>query len=153
MANDVTGFGATVNLIADTTFPIGVQLSQFADDVDPFDLPSIKIGDTAMGVNGDLVTWSRAVPIKVNLAVIEGSDDDQNLAILMEANRAGRGKVLAYDTITITVAYPSGNIITFSPGKITDGQPGASLSSAGRLKSKVYMFSFENRSGSLGLDA
>jgi hypothetical protein len=145
---DVTGFGATVNLVASSTFPNGITLSQFADDVDPFDLPSMKIGDNAMGVNGDLVTWSRAVPIKLNLAVIQGSDDDKNLAILLQNNTPARGKILAYDVVTITVAYPDGSLVTLANGDITDGMPGASLSSAGRLKTKVYMFGFESRTGS-----
>jgi len=150
MAQDVTGFGASVNMVASSTFPNGVTITQFADDVDPFDIPSLKIADTAMGVNGDLITWSRAAPLKINVAVIEGSEDDQNLAVVMSNNTAGRGKLLAYDKITITVAYPSGNIATYSGGKLTDGMPGASLASSGRLKSKVYMFSFESRTGSTG---
>jgi hypothetical protein len=148
MANDVTGFGAVVNLIASNTYQNGISLSQFADDVDPFDLPSQKVGDATMGVNGDLITWSRASPVKTNIAVIQGSDDDQNLSILLQANTPVRGKSLAYDIITITVAYPDGTLLTLANGKITDGMPGASLASSGRLKSKVYMFSFESRSGS-----
>lgn len=148
MSNDVSGFGARVTLIASATFPQGVNLSQFADDADPFDIPSMNIGDTAMGVNGDLVTWSKANPAKVTLALIPQSDDDRNMAILFEANRVGRGKTSAGDIITLSAVYPDGTTKTFTGGKLTDGQPGSSVSSAGRMKSKAYMFHFEGMANS-----
>ena len=98
-----------------------------------------------MGLNGDLITWSKASEIKASIAVIEGSDDDTNLAILMEANRVGKGKVSAQDAITLTAVYPSGKTITFNPGVMVQGQPGPSVASAGRLKTKKYDFVFENK--------
>lgn len=147
MAQDVSGFGAVVTVIASNTFPAGFPVSQFADDADPFDIPSITINDAAMGVNGDLITWSKAVPIKITIAVIAGSDDDANFAALLEANRTGRGKISARDTITATAVYPSGNTLTLTQGKITEGPPGSSVASAGRLKTKSYGFTFENRVG------
>lgn len=143
---DVSGFGATVRLVASTTFPVGFGITEFADDGDPFDIPSIAIKESAMGLNGDLVVWSKANPLKVTINVIEGGDDDTNLSILMEANRVGRGKLSANDAITITAVYPTGRTITFDPGVMTNGQPGPSISSAGKLKTKQYMFTFENKS-------
>lgn len=150
MTVDVSAFGASVEVVADQTFPTGITLTQFADDTDPFDLPKLKIADVAMGVNGDLVKWSKATPIKIVVGVIAGSDDDRNLAVLVENNRVGRGKISVGDTVTITVAYANGNIVTFTNGTVTDGMPGASAASSGRLKSKVYDFAFENRLGSPG---
>jgi Tail fiber protein gp32 len=147
MAQDVSGFGAVVTVVATGTFPSGFNVTQFADDADPFDIPETVIAETAMGVNGDLVTWSKATPLKVDLAVISASDDDQNLAILLEANRVGRGKVSAQDIITITIVYPSGNTKTFAAGKITAGMVGSSISAAGKLKTKKYVFAFENAVG------
>lgn len=144
---DVSGFGLRINLVASATFPAGITLSQFADDADPFDLPSVNIGDSAMGVNGDLIVWSKANPLKVTVNVIPGSDDDQNLSILFDANRVGRGKSSAQDNVTLTGVYPDGRSVTLNNGIITDGMPGASVASAGRLKSKTYMFHFEGLSG------
>lgn len=145
--NDISGFGLRIQLIADKTFPVGVPVTQFADDADPFDLPSLQIADKAMGLNGDLITWSKANPIIVTLNVIPGSLDDINLGILLEANRVGRGKIGARDIITLIGIYPDGRVITLSPGSITDGMPGDSVSSAGRLKTKSYAFAFENKAG------
>jgi len=147
MTSDISGFGLRVNVIASVTFPAGFPVTQFADDSDPFDLPSIQIADKAMGMNGDQVVWSKPNPLPVNISVVPGSDDDKNLSILAEANRVGKGKNSARDLITMTAIYPDGSTITFSQGKITDAMIGHSVASAGRMKSKTYMFSFENRTG------
>ena len=146
MANDVSGFGLRLRITASRTFPAGFTVTQFADDADPFDLPSIQVADKAMGLNGDLVTWSKANPINTTVNVIPGSEDDRNLAVLLEANRVGRGKSGARDTITMTGTYPDGRSVTLSQGVITDGMPGNSVASAGRLKSKAYAFAFEGLS-------
>lgn len=141
---DISGFGARVTVTASKTFPSGFALSQFADDTDPFDTPSIQIRDKAMGLNGDLITWSKAQPLPVTLAVVPGSDDDRNLAALYDANRVGRGKLSAADVITVTVAYPDGRTKTYQQGVITDGPSGMGIASAGRLKTSSYQFAFEN---------
>jgi hypothetical protein len=149
--NDVSVFGAVVSVMSSATFPAGFNVTQFADDADPFDIPKITITDKAMGANGDLITWSKATPIDITIAVINGSADDVNLATLLEANRTGRGKLGARDIITVTAVYADGRTITLSNGKIAGGMPGESMASAGRLKSKSYDFFFENmvRTGGL----
>lgn len=142
---DISGFGIVLTVIASNTFPAGVQISQFADDSDPFDVPELTIADKAMGINGDLIVWSKPAPIEIKVGVIAGSNDDDNLAALMEANRVGRGKVSAQDVITLAAAYPDGTSLSLTPGKMTQGMPAPSVASSGRLKTKVYSFSFENR--------
>ena len=144
---NISGYGLTLTLIASNTFPVGFVINQFADDADPLDVPSLQVGDSAMGINGDLIVWSKANPIKITLDVIPTSPSDRNLSILLEANRPGRGKIPARDIITLNIAYPAGNFISLTNGLITDGLPFNSVSSEGRLKSKSYNFSFENRIG------
>ena len=97
-----------------------------------------------MGVNGDLITWAKATPISLSLSVVPNSEDDRNLAVLFEANRVGKGKQGARDVVNVTAVYPDGRTVSFTQGVITDGMPANSPSSAGRLKSKTYMFAFEN---------
>src|SRR4051812_34553091 len=111
MSQDITGFGAIVNIVASRTFPIGFVVTQFADDADPLDASSIRIADAAMGLNGDLITWAKAAPLPVVLNVIPGSPDDLNLAILANANRVGKGKTGANDVITLTCVYPDGTLV------------------------------------------
>lgn len=147
---DISGFGIQVQVKASETFPSGFVVSQFADDADPFDLPSIQIVDKAMGINGDLITWSKANPILITLNVLPGSEDDRNLAILLEANRVGKGKTSARDVVTIVAAYPDEGTLTLSEGAITDGPPGKSVASAGRLKTNAYQFAFENKTDTRG---
>lgn len=141
---DVSGFGARVRVVADKTFPAGFTLSQFADDVDPFDLPSVQIADKAMGANGDMVKWAKAATKNIALAVIPGTDDDLNLQALYDANTVARGKASVGDVVTITVVYPTGRTLTLSQGAITDGPPGVGMASAGRLKTSTYQFAFES---------
>lgn len=142
--NDISAFGIRVQVVASETFPSGINLTQFADDADPFDSPSMQIRDKAMGINGDLVSWSKANPIIVNLNLVPNSDDDKNLGVLFEANRVGKGKQGARDVVSITAVYPDGRTASFTQGVITDGMPANSATSAGRLKSKNYSFAFEN---------
>lgn len=144
MANDVSGFGLKVFLQASNTFPAGITITQFADDADPLDMPSLQIADSAMGLNGDLVTWARAQKVPLTLNVIPGSDDDINLAILAQANKVGIGRTSARDVITATVMYPDGTSTEATNGKITDAILGKPIASAGRMKTKPYIFAFED---------
>lgn len=147
MAENVTAFGLQVRIIAVPTFPAGVTITQFADDADPLDLASVQIGDSAMGLNGDLIRWAKAVSIPMVLNVIPGSADDRNLQILADNNRVGAGKIITYDNIRAVVIYPNGNTVTLTGGIITDAMFGNSASSAGRLKTKTYAFRFQDKIG------
>lgn len=141
---DISGFGLRVIVNANPTFPQGLVVTQFADDADPLDNPSQQIVDKAMGLNGDLVTWSKANPILATLNVIPDSDDDRNLAALAEANRVARNKGSAQDVVTMTVLYPDGRTVTLGPGKLTDAMLASGIASGGRRKSKTYGFAFES---------
>jgi len=148
MPYDVSGFGFQIFLIGSNTFPGGSLMTAFSDDTDPMDIPEITVADVGMGLNGDLISWSRAEPLKPKFAVIEGSPEDINLAILLEANRVGAGKTSARDIITATAIYPTGATVTFLSGKILGGMPAPSVASSGKIKTKTYMFAFQNRIGS-----
>jgi hypothetical protein len=141
---DISGYGLKVIVSAIPTFPQGITITQFADDADPFDLPSIQIADKAMGLNGDLIIWAKAVPIALTLSVIAGSKDDQNLRVLFQTSRPGKGKPAVHTRFNIVGVYPNGKRIALVNGVMTDGMPGLSVASAGRMKSKSYVFTFEN---------
>ncbi len=144
MANDISGFGLVATVRASNTFPVGAPITQFADDSDPFDLPEIVIAETAMGLNGDLITWSSAVPIQVTINVIPDSEDDITLNIIGDANRVGRGRQSQRDIITIVGIYPNGRTVTCTGGKMTNYMPSTGIASSGRSKTKKYDFMFEN---------
>lgn len=141
---NVSANGLIITLNAFPSFPVLV-LSQWADDSDPLDIPELEINGSAMGINGDLVTWSTPKPIEVKLSVIAGSSDDKNLTILFNLNRAARKKPSTNDTILMTVLYPD----TIKPTQLIGGRckayiPSTGAASSGRKKSKTYSFIFES---------
>jgi len=141
---DISAFGLKIRMVFSKTFPAGFDVTDFADDGDPIDCPSVQVADKAMGPNGHLITWSKANPLLATLNVIPGGSADKNLAIAFQANRPGKGKQPARDVVTMVKIWPNGQKETFSVGAITDGMPGQSASSAGRMKTKPYAFAFEN---------
>lgn len=141
---NISGFGIQAWLIASVTYPVGIPVTSFSDDTDAIDFPSIQIADKAMGVNGDLITWAKANPVNVTVSLIPDTPDDIALSLLLNANRPGYGKTIARDIITLSIIYPTGNIIVLENGSITDGVPINSVASVGRIKTRTYSFSFEN---------
>jgi len=144
MTIDASGFGTTINIQASQTFPAGIEITRFADDADPIDMPQLQINDKAMGVNGDLVKWSKANPIPLTIAVLPNNEDDDNLQVLAMSNRAVRGRRPVRDIITATITYPDGSVVRLLRGIITDAPIGKSVASAGRIKTNSYVFAFED---------
>lgn len=140
---DISGFGTVVTLVTTDSFPSGLVITQFADDSDPVDLAAIDIADKAMGLNGDLITWAKAVSVPLVLAVIPGSIDDEALQLLAEINRPSRGKPSVGETIQANVLYPDGSNVTLVNGRIMNAAFGKSISGSQRLKTKIYTFAFE----------
>lgn len=137
---NISGFGVVATIIASSTFPTGLPISQFADDADPITINDVRIADSAMGLNGDLMAWNRATPLPITLNVIPGSADDTNLQILADANRVGPGKNAANDVISITIIYPDLQTVILTGGIITDAAFGRGIQSSGRQKTKSYSF-------------
>ncbi|URG13032.1 hypothetical protein B2_39 [Stenotrophomonas phage B2] len=150
MTHDVSANGVSLRILASVTFPQGFTVTEFADDADPFDVPEITVAEPTMNVNGDLIVSSAPQPLVMTINVIPGGDDDNNLAVLLEANRAGKNKRTARDEITIVASYPDGSTATVTQGKITGGVLVSSPASAGRIKSKPYTFAFGDVSRTRG---
>lgn len=80
--HDVSATGLSIVIQAHKTFPAGIQITAFADDADPLDLPAVDIAQTGMDINGNLVTWSTPTPQTVTINVLAGSEEDENLESL-----------------------------------------------------------------------
>ncbi|CUJ51376.1 phage tail fiber protein [Achromobacter xylosoxidans] len=143
---DTSAIGVALRCVASESFPAGFTITEFADDADPFDIPAIDIATAGMNVNGDMVVFSAPTPITITISVIPGSDADNNLAVIFEANRAAKNKRHARDEITLVGTYPDSSSLKLSEGKMINGMPGNSPASAGRIKSKTYTFAFQNLS-------
>ncbi len=144
MPYDVSGTGFSLTVKASVTFPNGFTITAFADDADPWDAPTLNIATPSMNVNGDLVVFATPQPVLRTINVIPGSEDDNNLSILYEANRVGKGKKSARDIITVVASWPDGSTETLTGGKMTDGMSGKSLASNAKIKSRSYAFAFES---------
>lgn len=144
---DISCNGVTIIVAGSKTFPVGFPVTQLADDVDPLDFANLQLSETAMGVNGDMVSWTTPKPIEFTLAVVPNGVDDIALSVLHEANRGAKGKASAKDSITVTIIYPNLRPIVLRKGIILDGSPGPSIASSGRIKTKSYTFRFENKVG------
>lgn len=140
---NTSSFGTKGNVVASKTFPQGFPLSAFADDADPLDSPDLQVADAAVGVNGDMITWSRPGMIEITIAVIFGSVDDQNLDALLDANRVAKGKSSANDVVSVTYTYPSGMTVNMGPGIIKSGVIVPKISAQGRVMTRHYTFQFE----------
>ncbi|QJB22077.1 putative structural protein [Xanthomonas phage FoX7] len=142
---NISGFGLSATVIASATFPTGFQVNAFADDASPIDTPDFELADTAMGLNGHGLNWSRPQMSEFTFNVIAGSDDDKNFEILFEANRIGLGKRSARDKIAATVNYPDGSIESFSEGVMVTGTIMPKISAAGRFETRAWRFRFQNK--------
>lgn len=141
---NVSATGTKVFLIASHTFPAGVWISEFADDKDAVAVDTTTVNETAVGPNGDMVFWGTPQAIPVKLGVINGSESDENLRILYNANRVAKNKASVKDIITMTVEYPDGRKIICNNGVITDGPALPTATSAARINGNEYSFAFEN---------
>src|SRR5579863_2002386 len=131
---NISGFGLTVSLIASNTFPVGLILTQWPDDQDAISFPDMEIGDGQMGVNGDLITWSKAAIVKCTLSAIPDSPTDLQLAVLLLANRVGVNKIGARDIIQMAVVQGNKNFGAFTNGSIIAGPPFNGVQNTGRMK-------------------
>jgi hypothetical protein len=141
---NLSAFGLTGQIVASKTFPAGFNITQFADDTDPLDIPELKIADTAMGLNGDAITWSHPEMIEIVINVIPDGDADRNLFLLQDANRIAKNKQSAQDILTMTLTYPGGLIATLTEGIMITGVVSSPVQSSGRKKTKPYRFRFSN---------
>ena len=149
--SNIGATGLVINIIASNSFPlVPLQITDFADDADPFDFENLTIAEDAMGLNGDYLTWSNANPLHPTLNVIPGSPSDKKLALLFELNRVGENKESAGDVISMVAQYPGQLPIILSGGAILNGSPVSSASNTGRIKSKQYGFGFGNKVGGIG---
>lgn len=142
--SDISGYGLRVIIRADKTFPQGFTVTEFADDADPIDNPQTELAQVAMGLNGNLVSWSSAQPPQITLNVLPNGQDDANLAVIAQRNITGRGQRPARDLITAVVMYPDGRQVTLARGRMLTATLAPGVASGGRIKTRSYAFAFES---------
>lgn len=140
---DVSSTGTTATLIASKTFPIGVQLTQFADKGELFKLGDAEVAKFAQTPNGAMVYYNVAsTHTNIDISLIPTSDEDVALFTLNSANQSGVGKKAAGDIITIVIDYPKFKVV-HSNGKLLKAPQGYTAGSDGQLAANTYSFVFE----------
>lgn len=143
--SDVSSIGLSVRITASNTFPNGFTVTSYADDGDNGVTENIEIADEAVGLNGDLITWSKTSKIPYTVNVIPNTEDAQNLDILLKANRATKYHRSAKDIITIVETNPTTlKTRTLREGHIKSGAISDVYGSDGRIKTKQFTFVFSD---------
>jgi len=143
--SDISVLGSKIRLIFSKSFPLGFDVTQFSDDQDSFDFPELVIAESAMGANGNLVTYSTPNPIELNISVIpDWNGDARNLSIAFANNQPGAGKALIRDNVTAVITTKDNISVSLINGSLISGVPYPSGQSSKRLKTLTYKFHFEN---------
>jgi len=150
---DVSGVFPKVTIVSSGIPPL-INLTKFADDTNPIDVEHIEVTGHGINVNGELVTWEKPAAYIVSVSVLCGTEDDQNLRLLLEESHARAGGTFALaPTCTLRKVIGKRNILgivtaddaeTYVNGKIVNGRPGAALDSEGKKLTNTYSFVFEN---------
>lgn len=144
MAIDVSAMGLKVLVKAAPSFPVGIEVTHFADDGDSLNISDIQTMESAVGVNGDLVVWRVATPCELSINVIPGTDECRDLETLFNLNMTQKNRVSSKDIITMVITHPDGKQTVLSNGYIIGGKPAQDYSSNGRANSREFRFVFEN---------
>lgn len=139
---DISVAGSKVMIISNPTFPQGFTITEWATDADPLTIEDIQVAQSEVGVNGDVVTWHRAVMTNVDMNLIPGCESDKNMKILLSTNKTEKNKVVIHDNITMIIVAPDGTITTFTEGTIVSGPVGDSFTNDGKKRSKNYKLTF-----------
>ena len=144
MAVDVSALGIKATIVAIPSYPVGFTLTQFADDGDSINVPDLTTMQSGMGVNGDLVVWRVPTPVEIDVNLIPGTEECQNMENLFKLNMTQKNKVSSKDIITMTIEHPDGKISILTNGYIVGGKPIQDYSASGRAKTRTFRLYFEN---------
>lgn len=144
---NVSGLGTEITIIAAKAFPVGFNLSRFADDIDPIVAEDVEPTAIEMLYDGSLFAFDKAAPIIVTFGVIAGSPDDINLKILLQARKSSRSILPFSDVISAVITYPDGGRVVLSNGAIIRGPLVDGIQSAGRKKGNAFTFAFGSYAG------
>lgn len=158
---DVSMQGATLVLSSDLVN--GDVVLSFSEEGTPIDFPDMETVGYGMNMNGELITWTKPVPVTFRITLIPGTRSDNALRKLLYASHIGGsngaavniGQVLIKTaTLTIpkiTIANTSSAVeaagtlkFTFSNGRMTGGNPAMGSNAEGKMTARTYNFVFES---------
>jgi hypothetical protein len=144
---DVSAFGTGITVVATSSFPVGFQLTSFADDEDPLAIEEVEVSGYEKLYDGNIFIFDKTSPVLLSVGIIPNTDDDINLKILMQARKSSPHILPLPDTTTMIITYPDGGRVVLSGGGILSGALADSISSGGRKKGNAYHFVFGTFAG------
>lgn len=130
---------------ATNTFPLGFEVSDFADDVDPCELPEVPLGVGVKDLNGRVFFQNVAPIIPIYVNVIAYSPSDKRLQTLYNSNLSASNKVSNSDIITLMLKYNGQMDSLYGNGKMIIGSPDVPIQARGRYRSRRYGFIFGSK--------
>ena len=144
---DISTTGSGIMIVSTNSFPMGFQLSSFADDEDSLKIEQCEVSGYEKLYDGTIFGFDKTSPILLSMAIIPNTDDDINLKILLQKRKSNSTYIPLLDGVTMIVTYADGGRNVFSGGIILGGSIADSMVSAGRKKSNVYNFVFGSFDG------
>lgn len=144
---DVSAFGTGITIVSTASFPVGFQVTSFADDEDPLAIEPLEVSGFEKLYDGNIFTFDKTSPVLLSIGVNANTDDDINLKILLQARKSSPQLLPLPDTTTMVISYPDGGRVVLSNGLMISGAIADSISSAGRKKGNVYHFVFGTFAG------
>lgn len=139
---NISAVGFSMWISATTTFPIGFEVKDFADDVDPFELPDVPLGTSVKDLNGRVFFQNVPPIIQMYVNVIANSSSDKKLQTLYNSNLSASNKISNSDIITLMLKYQDGTNSLYANGKMIIGTPSVPIQTRGRYRSRRYGFVF-----------
>ncbi|QOV06242.1 hypothetical protein CPT_Maja_022 [Burkholderia phage Maja] len=144
---DISATGASITVAAIQSFPMGFNLTEFADDQDPLKFEDVEPTGFEFLYDGNPFFFDKSVLIRVSVAVIPGGEDDTNLRILLQSRKGSQSLIPLPDSTTMTISYPNNGRVILTNGSILSGPFADSVTQQGRKKGNVYTFGFGSFAG------
>lgn len=144
-------YGLRIFIVAAQTFPMGFELKTFSDDIDPVVFDRVRPVKYEHLIDGSLFFYNTSFALNLNISVISGSTDDQNLKMILQ-NKMSPSLVSSLfsdltgieDTMVMVVNYATNGSLILSDGNLIAGNIADTVLSSGRRKSNSYQFVFNN---------
>ncbi len=144
---NISGTGTGIVIVALQSFPMGFNLTQFADDIDPLAAEEVEATGFEMLYDGSLFAFDKAAPIMLTVGVIAGSSDDINLKIMLQTRKSNVSILPFQDVVSAVISYPDGGRIILSNGALIKGPLIDGIQNTGRKKGNAYTFAFGSFAG------
>lgn len=125
------------------------NITDFLDDVNPFQFPETEVSGIGMNFKGALIRYARGNPFMFSVTVCAGSNSDKTLRNALARYHISKGeKIKDGDGISATLTVPSmgssgnSNSYTLEKGVIVSGPMGPTATGEGKMQGNTYTFAF-----------